>query len=105
MAAAQYVLGVDVGTTTVLYCTVLQCTVLYCTVLYCNVLQCTVQVRGLVYTQAGTVAGQASKAISPVIPHTGWYEIDPDQLWDQVLSYFLYIVISFLPNYCAPINE
>ena len=29
MAAAQFVLGVDVGTTTVLYYTVLYCTVLY----------------------------------------------------------------------------
>ena len=68
-------------------------TVLYCTVLYCTAMYC--KVRGLVYTQAGTVAGQASKAISPVIPHTGWYEIDPDQLWDQVLSKFLFIMISF----------
>ena len=48
------------------------------------------KVRGLVYTQAGTVAGQASKAISPVIPHTGWYEIDPDQLWDQVIFFSLH---------------
>ena len=70
------------------------CAVLYCTVLHCTVLHCTVQVRGLVYTQAGAVAGAASQAISPVIPHTGWYEIDPDQLWDQVLS-SLFIMISF----------
>ena len=77
--------------------------------MYCTVLQCTAQVRGLVYTEAGTVAGQASKAISPVIPHTGWYEIDPDQLWDQVLSYFLFVMVSFcwwfVPNCGALINE
>ena len=53
----KYMLGIDVGTTTV---------------------------RALVYSVTGQVVGQALSNIDPVIPNKGWYEIDPDQLWEKV---------------------
>ena len=53
----KYVIGIDVGTTTV---------------------------RALVYNVRGQVVGQAISSIDPVIPNQGWYEIDPDQLWEKV---------------------
>ena len=52
-----YVLGIDIGTTTV---------------------------RCLVYDSQGKVVGEAHSSVSPIIPNPGWYEIDPDVLWEKV---------------------
>ena len=57
-----YVLGIDVGTTTV---------------------------RGLVYNVKGEVVGEAHSSIEAVIPNPGWYEIDPDQLWEKVIKFII----------------
>ena len=57
MDGRRHVLGIDVGTTTV---------------------------RGLVYGERGEVEGEAKSTIQPIIPRPGYYEIDPDALWDQV---------------------
>jgi len=54
---SQHVIGIDVGTTTV---------------------------RALVYNEKGEVVAQASSNIEAVIPNQGWYEIDPDNLWEKV---------------------
>ena len=59
---AAYVLGIDVGTTTV---------------------------RGLVYNVKGEVVGEAHSSIEAVIPNPGWYEIDPDQLWEKVIKFII----------------
>ena len=53
----KYVLGIDIGTTTV---------------------------RSLVYDSQGQVVGEAHSSVDPIIPNPGWYEIDPDVIWDKV---------------------
>ena len=53
----NYVLGIDIGTTTV---------------------------RSLVYDSQGQVVGEAHSSVEPITPNPGWYEIDPDVLWEKV---------------------
>ena len=54
---SKYVLGIDVGTTTA---------------------------RSLVYDVKGVVVGEAHSALEPIMPSPGWYELDPDKLWETV---------------------
>ena len=54
---SKYVLGIDVGTTTA---------------------------RSLVYDVKGEVVGEAHSALVPIMPNPGWYELDPDKLWETV---------------------
>ena len=66
-----YVLGIDVGTTTV---------------------------RGLVYNVKGEVVGESHSSIEAIIPNPGWYEIDPDSLWEKVNKFR---VIIFVQLFCV----
>ena len=54
---SKYVVGIDVGTTTV---------------------------RSLVYDVKGVVVGESHAALEPIMPSPGWYELDPDKLWVKV---------------------
>jgi len=58
MATAHYVIGLDVGTTTV---------------------------RSYVYDKDGQVVGSGDTVVDIVSPQQGWVEIDPDLLWDKVV--------------------
>lgn len=59
MEEEKYILGLDIGTTTV---------------------------RCIVYDKDGSIKGTATDAVEIIAPHTGWAEIDPDQLWIKVVG-------------------
>ncbi|KAH1165663.1 hypothetical protein KIL84_023222 [Mauremys mutica] len=58
-AAASYVVGVDVGSTT----------------LRCHV-----------YDKKAAVRGSSSKKVETLYPHLGWVELDPEVLWTQFMD-------------------
>ena len=57
MAGSKYVLGIDVGTTTV---------------------------RSLVYDVTGSVVGESHSPLDHLMPSPGWCELDPESLWRKV---------------------
>jgi len=59
MEEEKYILGLDIGTTTV---------------------------RCIVYDKEGNIKGSASDTIEILAPQPGWAEIDPDQLWIKVVG-------------------
>ena len=74
MSDKSYVLGIDVGTTTV---------------------------RGLVYNVKGEVVGESHSSIEAVIPNPGWYEIDPDSLWEKVNKFRVSIFVQLFCVCCV----
>lgn len=46
----------------------------------------TTTLRSHVYTKDGCIKGSSSKRIKTLYPHPGWFEIDPDELLQQVIS-------------------
>ena len=59
MSGEQFVIGLDVGTSTVL---------------------------SIVYDVLGQVVGSASTTVETISPQPGWVEIEPEQLWEKVVE-------------------
>eukprot|EP00090_Calanus_glacialis_P009522 TRINITY_DN17907_c0_g1_i2.p1 TRINITY_DN17907_c0_g1~~TRINITY_DN17907_c0_g1_i2.p1 ORF type:complete len:379 (-),score=100.87 TRINITY_DN17907_c0_g1_i2:498-1634(-) len=59
MSGDQFVIGLDVGTSTV---------------------------QSIVYDALGLVVGSASTTVETISPQPGWVEIEPEQLWEKVVE-------------------